>query len=417
MFLHVAKLLYNFVENKNMAKLFYKTTTNETVIYIAFWVVLFAAPVLSLYMRMTSDPFTHFDWREIDNAWAVLAIAMGLFFVHNHFVAPIILYRRKPVPYLSWAAVLVLVYLFALYLNRPRDRHPDMMKLPLEERMHKFVPNADGNCAVCERILQREMKLRPAPTRHRLRRRPPEFRGAMPLPLVGAGELMAAISAVLIMGMNLGVKYYFKSERDMKEMQMLEKQNLEQNLEYLKYQVNPHFFMNTLNNIHALVDIDPEKAKTTIVELSKMMRYILYEGNNHFIPLMREAQFLRNYVMLMRLRYPKKVDITIDIPHALPDMMLPPLLLIIFVENAFKHGISYCNESFVHIELKASGGCLFFSCRNSKNPKRDDAHGGLGLVNVRKRLDLLFADNYSLNIADGPDTYDVKLRLPLAQSK
>lgn len=400
-----------------MGKLFYKTTTNETVIYIAFWAVLFAAPVLSLYMRMTSDPFTHFSWREIENAWGVLAIAMALFFVHNHFVAPVILYRRKPVAYLSLAALIVIVYLCALRINRPKDMRPNMMRLPLEERMHKFVPNADGNCAECERIMQREMKRTNGKRGRRMHRRPPDFRGAMPLPLVGAGEMMAAISAVLLMGMNLGVKYYFKSERDIKEMQMLEKQNLEQNLEYLKYQVNPHFFMNTLNNIHALVDIDPEKAKTTIVELSKMMRYILYEGNNHLIPLMREAQFLRNYVMLMRLRYPKKVDIKIDVPQALPDMLMPPLLLIIFVENAFKHGISYCNESFVHIELKANGGHLFFSCRNSKNQQHTDAHGGLGLVNVRKRLNLLFADQYTLNIADGDDTYDVTLTLPLAAPK
>lgn len=400
-----------------MAKLFYKTTTKETVIYIAFWTVLFVAPVLSLYMRMMNDPFIHFDWREIYNAWCVLAIAMCLFFVHNHFVAPIILYRRKAVTYLYWVALLVAAYMLVLYLCRPKCVHPDFKKVPIEERMHKFVPNGDGGCAVCDRIMQREKRKHPPHPGHKPHRRPPEFRQGVPMLLFGDGKLMAVISGVLIMGMNLGVKYYFKSERDMKEMQMLEKQNLKQNLEYLKYQVNPHFFMNTLNNIHALVDIDPEKAKTTIVELSKMMRYILYEGSNQLIPLMREAQFLRNYVMLMRLRYPKKVDITIDVPQALPDMLLPPLLLIIFVENAFKHGISYCNESFVHIELKASGECLFFSCRNSKNPKRSDIHGGLGLVNVRKRLDLLFADNYSLDITDGDDTYDVKLRLPLAQQK
>ena len=121
-------------------------------------------------------------------------------------------------------------------------------------------------------------------------------------------------------------------------MRLLEKENLNQQLEYLKYQINPHFFMNTLNNIHALVDIDPEKAKTTIVELSKMMRYLLYEGNNSLIPLHREVEFLRNYITLMKLRYTDKVKIDTDIPVSLPDRRLPPLLLITFVENAFKHG-------------------------------------------------------------------------------
>ena len=399
---------------KGMAKLFYKTSPTETLIYLFFWIVLFMAPVLSLYMRMSSDPFVHFDWGEISNAWGMLAITMVMFVVHNHFVAPLILVRRKLVVYLSAAFLLIVAYLLALYLNRPAEEMPELRRLPPEERMHKRQANADGVCIVCERIRHREAEYRPTHGHRPHRRRPPEFKQAVPLPMVGQGELMAAISAVLLMGMNVGVKFYFKSEKDAEEMQMLERQNLEQNLEYLKYQVNPHFFMNTLNNIHALVDIDPEKAKTTIVELSKMMRYILYEGNNRLIPLMREVQFLRNYVMLMRLRYPQKVDITLDVPQALPDKMLPPLLLIIFVENAFKHGISYCNESFIHISLKFSGGRLFFRCRNSKNTQQGDRHGGLGLVNVRKRLELIFASQYRLDIADGADTYSVTLNFPLA---
>ena len=217
------------------------------------------------------------------------------------------------------------------------------------------------------------------------------------------------------MGMNLGVKYYFKEEQDAEERQELDKKNLEQRLQYLRYQVNPHFFMNTLNNIHALVDIDPEKAKTTIVELSKMMRYILYEGSNRLIPVQREMQFLNNYVLLMRLRYPDKVAITFDAPSAVPDLLLPPLLLIIFVENAFKHGISYCNDSFINISFRIESGRLVFKCRNSKNMNRNCEKGGLGLVNVRKRLDLLFAQNYRLDITDGADVYEVTLSLPLAK--
>ena len=102
----------------------------------------------------------------------------------------------------------------------------------------------------------------------------------------------------------VSVEAYLRDEQQMEE---LKRQNLQAEMDYLRYQINPHFFMNTLNNIHALVDIDPERAKTTIVELSKMMRYILYEGSNRLIPLPREVQFLNNYVQLMRLRYTDKV--------------------------------------------------------------------------------------------------------------
>lgn len=174
--------------------------------------------------------------------------------------------------------------------------------------------------------------------------------------------------------------------------------------------------MNTLNNIHALVDINPERAKSTIVELSKMMRYILYEGNNKLVALPREVQFLQNYVQLMRLRYTDRVRIDVNTPDTLPDLMMPPLMLIIFVENAFKHGISYHIDSFVEVTINISNDRLLFSCRNSRppQPEEEKKDGGMGLVNVRKRLDLRFPENYKLDIKEGKDIYEVELDIPLA---
>ncbi len=378
-----------------MPKFFYTTTWRETLVYLSFWFVLFLAPIITLYMRIQGGQPMAFDWGEVAHAWEVLAVAMGMYFVHNHFIAPLIIYRRRKMVYFAASAVLLVVYLLVMYLARPTDgpqRHREPPARPRTERRIGAVRPE-----------------KPAFPHH-------DGPGVMqPLPVMGPGELMATICAVLLMGMNLGVKYYFKAEQDAEERQELNKKNLEQRLQYLRYQVNPHFFMNTLNNIHALVDIDPEKAKTTIVKLSKMMRYILYEGNNSLIPLQRELQFLNNYVQLMRLRYPDKVAITFDVPAAVPDLMLPPLILIIFVENAFKHGISYCNESFINISLHVEGGRLLFRCHNSRNRKEHGEKGGLGLVNVRKRLDLLFARSYRLDITDTADTYEVELSLPLAK--
>ena len=173
--------------------------------------------------------------------------------------------------------------------------------------------------------------------------------------------------------------------------------------------------MNTLNNIHALVDIDPERAKTTIVELSKMMRHILYEGSKKLIPLTREVEFLNLYVQLMRLRYTRKVHINVDVPPQLPELKLPPLMLIIFVENAFKHGISYREESFIDIKLRVENKRLLFSCCNSKptQVQRTNEKGGMGLQNVRQRLELLYEDDYTLDICDGEKTYEVKLDIPM----
>lgn len=113
--------------------------------------------------------------------------------------------------------------------------------------------------------------------------------------------------------------------------------------------------MNTLNNIHALVDIDPEKAKDTILELSKMMRFVLYEGDKKGVPITREFDFIRNYVTLMKLRYTDKVEVKVELPAEVPDYELPPLMLITFIENAFKHGISYQHASFIHVKAGIEG--------------------------------------------------------------
>ena len=171
--------------------------------------------------------------------------------------------------------------------------------------------------------------------------------------------------------------------------------------------------MNTLNNIHALVDIDPAKAQDTIVELSKMMRYVLYEGNKQGVPLSQEFDFIRHYVSLMQLRYTDKVRITLDLPEDVPNKQIPPLLLITFIENAFKHGISYQHESFIEMKAEVKDGKLQFVCRNSKSEKSNEEKGGVGLTNVRKRLDLLYDNNYTFSIDDTADIYSVNLVVPL----
>jgi hypothetical protein len=229
----------------------------------------------------------------------------------------------------------------------------------------------------------------------------------------GEHDILSIVVLLLMFGANLGTKYYYRSRSDQRKLEELEKQNLEQQLEYLRYQINPHFFMNTLNNIHALVDIDPSKAQETIVELSKMMRFVLYEGDKSGVPLTKEFSFIRTYAKLMELRYTDKVKITVDVPNEAPDKTIPPLMLISFIENAFKHGISYQHDSFVDMKASIDGDYLLFTCINSKAEKPNQEKGGVGLTNVRKRLDLLYDKRYKLDIKDEPDIYTVVLKLPL----
>lgn len=401
----------------------------EHIIYTSIWLMLYLSPLASLYMRMSSNPNIAFSWHEIINAWEFNTVWLVLMIIHNFLLLPILILKRRTWQYLILASALLISCTFASYLIRPAGpRCYDMDKRMEMSDCNYYICgesdscHAPGLCQKMEHDPKEDMCRKPihgGKPFPRPRYNPEELRPISPVPMLGPGEAVAFFGGLLLMGMNLGVKLYFKTQEDREQQERLEKQDLERQLEYLRYQVNPHFFMNTLNNIHALVDINPERAKTTIVELSKMMRYILYEGDKKLIPVQREALFLKNYIELMRLRYSSRVSINLDIPEMMPDVMLPPLLLIIFVENAFKHGVSYAAPSYIDIKVTVTQEMLQFKCRNSRQEQKPDEKkkkGGVGLANARRRLDLLFHDKYSLEIKEDDKEYDVQLEIPLSKN-
>ena len=250
--------------------------------------------------------------------------------------------------------------------------------------------------------------------------------GPPPPPEVGRGgrggnrpmspEMMKSLLAVLLVMADFGIVYARTVVDERKRIAELEKEKISQELQYLRNQINPHFFMNTLNNIHSLVDIDPEKAKEVIVELSKLMRYILYDSNQNLITYEKEVNFLRQYVSLMSIRYSDSVKIDLDFPDQMPGVMVPPLLLVNFVENAFKHGISYTSDCSIDISMRPSpSGGLEFDCSNKRHESQDN-YGGIGMENVRKRLSLLYGSQYVLEIDRQPEDYHIHLEIPPTQT-
>ena len=231
-------------------------------------------------------------------------------------------------------------------------------------------------------------------------------------PPVDKHDISVFFIVIMMIGANLGVKAYFQSEEEKKRLAKLREQSLKQELEYLRYQINPHFIMNTLNNIHALVDIDPDQAKDSIVDMSRMMRYLLYESDKQYVTLDNAVVFLKKYLNLMKLRYTDQVTVNLDVPEVSNcDIVLAPLVFIPFVENAFKHGVALNKPSIIDIGIEKKDGRLLFRCHNTKSNVKHE-YGGVGLNNVTKRLELIYGSDYSLNIKDGDQDYDVVLDLP-----
>lgn len=171
----------------------------------------------------------------------------------------------------------------------------------------------------------------------------------------------------------------------------------EAELRNLRNQMNPHFMLNTLNNIYALTAFDPSKAQTAIMELGKMLRHILHDNQQPFVNLRNEAEFLHNYVDLMKMRLANNVVVTEDVDIPSPcTVFIAPMLLISLVENAFKHGVSPTHPSEIHLHLSADTDKIIFDIRNTYFPKpsTDNSGHGIGLSQVQQRLDLAYPGKY-----------------------
>lgn len=366
----------------------------ENVTYIAMWLLLFSTPMLILIIHASSNSNLDIDWWTIIHIEEILGIYFVAFLVHNFLLAPMLLYKQQTGRYVCSILILVVAFIALQSWIRPimheQKRHRPRAEMPMTQRYYKADNFRDD---------------RPRP----------QFKE--PRPFIGPAELTNTLALIFLMGMNLGVKLYYKADKDRNRMEQLEKENLKQRLNYLRYQISPHFFMNTLNNIHALVDIDPEKAKKSIVELSKLMRHILYDGDTNISPLSDEVQFLQNYIALMKMRFTGMVKVNTDFPAMTSQKGIAPLILAIFAENAFKHGVSYKSPSTIDITLRCHNNeFILFTCKNSKRKdgaKEKDLDGGIGLKNVKNRLELIYGDRYHIDIKDTEDNYKVRLLLPL----
>jgi sensor histidine kinase YesM len=200
--------------------------------------------------------------------------------------------------------------------------------------------------------------------------------------------------------------------RQQRRQQQLQQQQTEAELRWLKAQVSPHFLFNALNNIHSLVQMKSDAASPMIVKLSEMMRYLLHESNAERVPLDKEIEYVKNYIELQtqKQRWLPRVEFKQE--GNISGMMIAPLLLINFVENAFKHSNLDEPDAFVHIRLTTAGATVLFEVRNSyPTGERKDETQGIGLTNVRQRLQLLYPGKHTLQISSKGGVYEVRLEL------
>ena len=187
---------------------------------------------------------------------------------------------------------------------------------------------------------------------------------------------------------------------------------LQADLTQLRYQLQPHFFFNALNNIYSLIEFDPQKAQQSVHSLSKLMRHFMQNSDQKQISLAEEVDFLQQYISLMQLRLTDKTTVQVDFPKQVPQLTIAPLLFISLVENAFKHGVSATAATTLSFSLKVEGNTVIFRSENTKIPTQESLYSsGIGIDNLKKRLTLLYPERHQYTIEEKEGKYIAQLTI------
>ena len=230
-------------------------------------------------------------------------------------------------------------------------------------------------------------------------------------------DTMGLLTTMFVLGISTSITVVQKWQKDAQIRQTLEQQRVSSELSVLKAQINPHFFFNTLNNIYALTLLDGEQAREAIHRLSRMMRYVLYDSAGGHTLLSQEIAFVQDYITLMQLRLDDRVTVTFERPEPGHDVSVAPMLLLPFLENAFKHGVAATEASRIFVALRQpAADVVELEVRNTKLalPSTDLAgSNGIGLVNTRRRLDLLYPGQFTLLVDDHTPANEFRVHLTL----
>ncbi len=357
----------------------------EPLMILTFWLILFSSPIL------LGDDETSIEWQKVFTVWKSFLPYLFLFLINHFILLPFLFFKNRRWLFLMSAIILIASMALGVHFLDANNTANGSRNRPMG--VNKFQP---------------------PPLGRGIHTGPQGLPKQLPPPNQLPPHLSFMLISFLIIGFDTGLKLSVKWVQSEQKRMNAEKQNMESQLAFLRNQVSPHFFMNTLNNIHSLIDLNTEEAKESIIRLSRLMRHLLYDSETENIPITKEIEFIRNYVDLMKLRFSDKVEITLDILNPLPQKSIPPLLFTSFVENAFKHGISYQNSSFINISFSHIEDRLIFEISNSNhNSNVDEASSGIGIENSKKRLDLIYGVKYDLKIENKETEFRVYLSIPV----
>ena len=325
--------------------------------------------------------------------YTFMAINALIFYTNYLFLIPVLFFQKKRYRY--YIAALALVFFFYFISDFAH------------EQIFSYI-SKNGNSEQLNRPpLEKRSPGRPQSQMRRLR-----FIIVMP----NAHFIGYTSSSLFMVFLSLGLRVLERQSKMGKMQEEMEKAKLNAELALLKNQISPHFFFNTLNNIYSLIGRNNEDSKNAVIKLSKLMRYVLNQSGQDNKLLSDEIEFMNNYIDLMKLRIGAKTRLKVNFPTEYKDLMIPHLLFVSLIENAFKYGISVQEESYVYISLECGENNILFKCENGLPESNNGTiftSPGIGLENLKKRLSLLYPDRHELEINRTKNKFEVNLIIQL----
>jgi sensor histidine kinase YesM len=360
--------------------------TIRIILHILIWVVILGLPIYAVRRFQIGSNF-------LLTYYSITAISALIFYINYMFLIPVLFFQKKRYRY--YISVLALVFFFYF----------------ISDFASELIFNIISKNDYSDQIIrqpgeERRLRLPPIQTRR------PRFIIAVP----NAHFIGYTSSSLFMIFLSLGLRVLERQSKIEKMQKEMEKAKLNEELALLKNQISPHFFFNTLNNIYSLIGRNNEDSKNAVIKLSKLMRYLLNESGQDNKLLSDEIEFMNNYIDLMKLRIGAKTRLNVNFPTVYKDLMIPYLLFVSLIENAFKYGISVQEESYINISLECGENNILFKCENGLPESNNGpifASAGIGLENLKKRLNLIYPDRHELNIDRTRNRFEVKLIIQL----
>lgn len=385
----------------------YRVKTPSVVSHVIGWLIFLSLPFLFIAGHSGKDrglTTISATWY-----WLLFGCYLLIFYLHTYVLFPQLYLKKKTVWYFS----ILFLMLVGIYFLRPFDRlFFQLSKANREMRMQEFrqrnlepgdQPPADGKFAP------------PPPAMDNGRQQPPGMnngRGPGPRgPRRTPFDFVSIFLFILAISLSIALQTTWRWRQTEKRALQAEAEKAQAELAFLKAQINPHFLFNTLNNIYSLAVTHSEHTATSIMKLSNILRYITDETRQDYVPLQQEIECIQDYIDLQQLRLGQKTTVSFVVKGETIAQSIPPFVLMTFVENAFKYGISNHQASSIDISLEAIERKIIFRCSNALFPRKEVERTGIGITNTRQRLEHLFPGKHTLNISTENNQFTVVLEL------